>query len=103
MSADWMRRNFSRRLEVVFPIEEPALRKRICEEILPTMLADTAKAWLLQSDGTYARVKPVKGEKPFRSQVEFIAQTEATVKTPRKKTNRTRKFPVVELAQSPWK
>ena len=103
MSADWMRRNFSRRLEVVFPIEEPTLRKRICEEILPTMLADTAKAWLLQSDGTYARVKPVKGEKPFRSQVEFIAQTEATVKTPRKKTNRTRKFPVVELAQSPWK
>ena len=103
MSADWMRRNFSRRLEVVFPIEEPALRKRICEEILPTMLADTAKAWLLQSDGTYARVKPAKEEKPFRSQAEFIALAEATAKVQRKKTTRTRKFPVVELVQSPWK
>jgi polyphosphate kinase len=103
MSADWMRRNFSRRLEISFPIEDPALRKRICSEILPLMLADNMKAWLLQPDGSYVRAKPREGEKPCRSQMEFIALAEASSKTQRKKRSRVRRFPVVELAPSPWK
>jgi polyphosphate kinase len=103
MSADWMRRNFSRRLEIAFPIEDATLRKRICNEILPLMLADNTKAWLLQADGTYVRAKPRDGEKPCRSQMEFIALAEASSKTQRKKTSRVRRFPVVELAPSPWK
>jgi len=103
MSADWMPRNFFRRLEITFPIEEPALRKRICNEIFPTLFADNTKAWMLQSDASYERIKPAKGEKPFRSQMEFIALTDATAKTQRKKTTRARRFPVVELTPSPWK
>jgi polyphosphate kinase len=103
MSADWMLRNFFRRLEIAFPIEEPSLKKRICSEILPILLADNVKAWLLQPDGSYVRAEPAKGEKPCRSQMEFIALAEATSQPPRKKTSRTRRFPVVELVQNPWK
>ena len=102
MSADWMPRNYFRRLEISFPIEDATLRKRITEEIFPTLLADNAKAWLLQSDGTYTRAKPAKGEKAIRSQGEFINLTEASAKTQRKKTSRVRRFSV-ELAPNPWK
>lgn len=103
MSADWMRRNFLRRLEIAFPVEEPSLRKRICNEILPIMLADNTKAWLLQSDGSYRRAGLANGEKPCRSQMEFIALADAATKTQRKKTTRVRRFPIVELAPNPWK
>jgi polyphosphate kinase len=103
MSADWMRRNFFRRLEIAFPIEEAALRKRICQEILPLMMADNTKAWTLNGDGNYVRVQPAKGEKSCRSQMEFITLAEASAKTQRKKTSRVRRFPVVELAPNPWK
>ena len=103
MSADWMRRNFFRRLEIAFPIEDPALRKRICSEILPLMLNDNVKAWLLQADGTYVRAQVKEGEKPCRSQMEFIALADAVSKMQRKKTSRVRRFPVVELAPNPWK
>ena len=103
MSADWMQRNFFRRLEIAFPIDDPFLRKRISTEILPTLLADNAKAWLLQPDGTYVRAERSKGEKNFRSQSEFIAMAEASAKVQRGKTSRSRRFPLVELAPNPWK
>ncbi|HXQ28902.1 MAG TPA: polyphosphate kinase 1 [Gemmatimonadales bacterium] len=68
-SADWMPRNFWRRIETVFPIEDPALKSRIVNEILHTLLADTVKARELQADGTYRRRTPTDGEAPVRSQV----------------------------------
>ena len=67
-SADWMPRNFFRRIEAVFPIEDPRLRRRVKNELLGIPLADNVKSWQLQSDGQY---KPVKRRK-FRSQEEFI-------------------------------
>jgi polyphosphate kinase len=70
-SADWMPRNFRRRVELMFPIEDPALRSRIIDEILATNLADNIKARVLQPDGTYRRVQPEPGEPVVRSQVEF--------------------------------
>ena len=103
MSADWMPRNFFRRLEITFPIEEPSLRKRICNEIFPTLLNDNTKAWSLHSDGSYTRIAPAKGEKASRSQMDFIAVSDATGKTQRKKAIRARRFPIVELAPNPWK
>lgn len=103
MSADWMPRNFSRRLEITFPVEDPVLRKQICQEIFPLLLADNTKAWSLRDDGSYARIQPGKDEKSCRSQLEFISRLEAAVKTQRKKTTRVRRLPVVELAPSPWK
>jgi len=52
-SADWMPRNFHRRVEVMAPVEEPALKARILEEVLGLGLKDNVKARHLQSDGTY--------------------------------------------------
>lgn len=70
-SADWMPRNFFRRVEVAFPIEDPQLRDRIAEEILPTYLEDCVKARELQPDGTYVRLHPAPGEKPRQAQLTF--------------------------------
>jgi polyphosphate kinase len=68
-SADWMPRNFLRRIETMFPIEGPALQARIVGEVLPIVLADTAKLRELLPDGTYRRRRPVDGAAPLRSQV----------------------------------
>ena len=53
-SADWMERNFFRRIEVCFPIERKQHRDRIVED-LETYLADTEQAWVLKADGRYER------------------------------------------------
>ena len=55
-SADWMPRNFQRRVEVLFPIEAPALKARLLDEILGAGMRDNVKARLLTADGTYQRV-----------------------------------------------
>lgn len=70
-SADWMPRNFRRRVELLFPIEDPRLRSRIVDGILGVTLADNVKARILQPDGSYLRVIPQPGEPRIRSQVEF--------------------------------
>jgi polyphosphate kinase len=72
-SADWMPRNFFRRIEVMFPVEDPKLKARVIEEILPIVLADNAKARLLQPDGTYTRTAPSDPGAPgvVRSQLVF--------------------------------
>jgi polyphosphate kinase len=70
-SADWMDRNLSRRVEVVFPIEQPDLKQRVID-ILKVALADNVKARELMPDGTYRRVKPAEGAAPLRSQQRFM-------------------------------
>ena len=64
-SADWMPRNFFRRIEVAFPIETPALRDQITNDVIPTFLNDRVKARECQPDGTYRRLKP-EGPEPSR-------------------------------------
>jgi polyphosphate kinase len=56
-SADWMPRNFDRRVEIVFPIEDAGLKRRLTEEVLAATLSDAANASLLRADGTYQRVR----------------------------------------------
>ncbi|HYW75745.1 MAG TPA: polyphosphate kinase 1, partial [Gammaproteobacteria bacterium] len=56
-SADWMPRNFFHRVEVAFPVTEPALRQRIIGE-LQLYLEDNTQAWTLDADGSYALVTP---------------------------------------------
>ena len=58
-SADWMDRNFFRRIEVMFPLEDDRLKQRVTEEILPALLADNVKARLLTPDGAYGRARAV--------------------------------------------
>jgi polyphosphate kinase len=71
-SADWMPRNFRRRVEIMFPIEDPRLQNRIIDGILGVSLMDNVKARVLQPDGTYRRVShPRAGEPAIRSQIEF--------------------------------
>ncbi len=67
-SADWMPRNFFRRIEVMFPIEATPLKERMVERILPTILGDNVKARLQNPDGTYRRLVPADGEATVRSQ-----------------------------------
>ena len=55
-SADWMDRNFFRRVEVAFPIENKTLRERAIKEALGFYLADNVQAWELTSDGNYRRL-----------------------------------------------
>ncbi len=71
-SADMMHRNLDGRVETLFPIEDPVLRAAIIERVLQPLLADTANARVLRSDGTYERVMPEPGEAPFDSQAWFI-------------------------------
>jgi polyphosphate kinase len=54
-SADWMPRNLVERCEVMFPVTQPDLHKRLREEVLAAYLADNTKARLLQPDGEYVR------------------------------------------------
>jgi polyphosphate kinase len=71
-SADWMPRNFRRRVEIMFPIEDPQLQRRLFDGILGVVLADNVKARELHSDGTYRRVSsPPPGTPSIRSQLEF--------------------------------
>jgi polyphosphate kinase len=65
-SADWMSRNLFERCEVVFPVLDPALAKRLQKEILGAYLADNTKARLLQPGGDYTRA-PINGP-AFNSQ-----------------------------------
>ncbi|KPV41170.1 polyphosphate kinase [Thiohalorhabdus denitrificans] len=66
-SADWMERNFFRRVEVAFPIRDSRLRARLLRE-LDAYLRDNTQAWLLGSDGAYHRAEPGEGEAPFSAQ-----------------------------------
>ena len=70
-SADWMPRNFIRRVEIAFPIEDATLRDEIINEVLPRFLNDRIKARELQSDGTYVRLKPEQGAPRSQAQLHF--------------------------------
>jgi polyphosphate kinase len=71
-SADWMDRNLSRRVEIVWPIEQPDLKQRLIDEVLATSQADNAKARVLLPDGSYRRVERKPDEKVIRSQERFL-------------------------------
>jgi polyphosphate kinase len=72
-SADWMPRNFYRRVEAMFPIESPELKDRILHEIIPTYLLDNTKARTLGPDCTYTRLQPNEGEPRYRAQERLLA------------------------------
>ncbi len=69
-----MPRNLFERCEVVFPIRDTAAKSRIHDEILPALLADTLKARLQQSDGTYIRANKFQKDAPPFSCQDFLMQ-----------------------------
>jgi polyphosphate kinase len=66
-SADWMNRNMLRRVELAWPVTDPALRQRVVDECLSACLHDTRDAWLLQPDGHYV---PAASSAPRKARVE---------------------------------
>ena len=76
-SADLMRRNLDRRVEVLFPIEDRVLKKHMRDEMLEIYLRDTVNAHELQPDGSYLRLRPAKGQAPFSAQDWFLAHSGA--------------------------
>ncbi|WP_370458918.1 polyphosphate kinase 1 [Aggregicoccus sp. 17bor-14] len=69
-SADWMPRNFHRRIEAMSPVEDPVLKARLLDEVLGISMRDNVKAWRLQRDGRYVPVDGVGP--PVRSQMVLL-------------------------------
>jgi len=70
-SADWMRRNLDRRVEVVVPVLDPSLKRYLKDVVLEAYLRDNVKARVLNAEGTYEMVRNVEGEEAFDSQMHF--------------------------------
>jgi polyphosphate kinase len=75
-SADWMDRNFFRRIELCFPVIDPALKRRVIREGLQPYLDDNCQAWVMDAEGGYQLLKPRRGRR--RSAQEELLFTLAT-------------------------
>ena len=67
-SADLMERNLDRRVEVLCPVNDPAMRQLLRDAVLEVLLSDTDRAWTLRTDGSYARAAAPEGVPPLNSQ-----------------------------------
>lgn len=74
-SSDWMPRNFFRRVEVVFPIDDPRLQERLMS-ILQLYLKDNVQAKKLNASGAYLPVRRAKGEEAFSTQAHFLEEVQ---------------------------
>jgi polyphosphate kinase len=70
-SADWMNRNLDRRVETIFPIDDPQAAARV-KDIMEMYLLDNVKARTLQPDGSYTRIEPAEGEPRVNIQTIFM-------------------------------
>lgn len=82
-SADWMPRNLYERVEAMFPVKDTQIAQRICNEILASYLADTRKARILNSDGTYSRPRAVRNGHGFSVQEHLMRVASGAVDSPR--------------------
>src|SRR6058998_525124 len=98
-SADWMPRNFYRRIELAFPVENPTLRDQIINEALPSFLHDRVKARELQPDGSYRRLKPEGKEPRAQAQWHFREVSRERTKKmsgPKKKLRADKLIPITD-------
>lgn len=78
-SADWMPRNFFRRVETTFPVLEPELARVVDEEVVGVALRDDVRSRLMRPDGTYERLHPAEGTDGLDSQAWFLEQSRRRV------------------------
>ncbi|MEM9879939.1 MAG: RNA degradosome polyphosphate kinase [Pseudomonadota bacterium] len=71
-SADWMPRNFDRRVEVLVPIDNPTVHAQILDQVMLANLKDNVQSWSLQADGTYKRLHAEKDASPFNLHTYFM-------------------------------
>jgi polyphosphate kinase len=71
-SGDLMERNLDRRVEVITPINDAAIKRHLRDVVLEALLNDTHRAWQLQTDGSYTRVRPPDGEEAVNSQQSLL-------------------------------
>ncbi|MBO6503547.1 MAG: RNA degradosome polyphosphate kinase [Kordiimonadaceae bacterium] len=64
-SADWMPRNFDRRVETLVPIENPTVHDQIMGQVMAANLKDTEQSWTMNADGSFNKVEIPEGEDPF--------------------------------------
>jgi polyphosphate kinase len=72
-SADWMERNFFRRIELMFPIVDAGLKARVMAD-LDTYLADNVQAWELRKDGRYEQLRPTGDRDAVPAQLKLLRQ-----------------------------
>jgi hypothetical protein len=97
-----MPRNFYRRIELAFPVENTVLRDQIINEVLPSFLHDRVKARELQADGKYRRLKPEGSEPRAQAQWHFreVSRERAKKMTRSKKKLRADKLiPITEAGE----
>lgn len=78
-SADWMTRNLEKRVELMIPIEETALKRRLIR-MMEAFFQDNTQASRIQPDGTSKRLVRAKGQKAFRAQEHFYQQARKAAK-----------------------
>jgi polyphosphate kinase len=71
-SADWMPRNFFRRVEVAFPILDKTLQQRVIDEAFELHLLDNTQAWELQADASYRRVSASEHSPAISAQTRLL-------------------------------
>jgi polyphosphate kinase len=74
-SADWMDRNFFRRIELCFPVLDPALKRRVVREGLQAYLDDNCQAWAMAGDGGYERLKPRRRRRSAQEELLYTLGT----------------------------
>ena len=74
-SADWMDRNFFRRIELCFPVLDPALKRRVIREGLQAYLDDNCQAWVMAPDGGYERLKPRRRRRSAQEELIYTLGT----------------------------
>ena len=74
-----MPRNLNRRVEILFPVQDQGIIRRIRDEILPKYLSDNMKTRVLQADGSWKHIWPAEGEEPLNAQEWFVSQAREAV------------------------
>ena len=99
-SADWMPRNLDKRVEIMFPVEDPVAKEK-AKHILDVQLADTLKAYILQPDGTYTK-QDLRGKEKISAQTTFCREAMEVVRQEKGTPAETRVFePVMAKETAP--